>query len=64
MPQEDEDTSLIDFIESRPDTGSEDVSKALHDPELLVKKVDRKCLFLPRFRRVSPLFSITTCWGN
>lgn len=46
VSQEDEDTSLIDFIETRPHSGSKDVSEALHDPELLVMKADRKRVLL------------------
>lgn len=46
VSQEDEDTSLIDFIETRPHSGAEDVSEALQDPELLVMKADQKRMLL------------------
>lgn len=46
VSQEDEDTSLIEFIETRPHSGAEDVSEALQDPELLVMKADQKCMLL------------------
>lgn len=46
VSQEDEDMSLIDFIETRPHSGAEDVSEALQDPELLVMKADQKRMLL------------------
>lgn len=46
VSQEDEDTNLIDFIETRPHSGAEDVSEALQDPELLVMKDDQKRMLL------------------
>jgi len=46
VSQEDEDTSLIDFIETRHHSGVDDVSEALQDPELLVMKADQKRMLL------------------
>ena len=46
VSQEDEDTSLIDFIETRPHSGAEDVSETLQDPELLVMKANQRRMLL------------------